>query len=444
MNNYCKVLLCVGFLAGCGGSGSDSGGNPRVVDTGECSATNQKQALFNYLVDDYYWYQDMPQNIDLNNYPTIYELLDSVRVPEDRYSFIISEQQYIDNYVNASSVIYGVSFRLTGDNQALDIRFVYDNGSAHDNGMARGDKVVAIDGVAVSTLVQQVNAGSNSWDNIMGDDTEGYTGVFTWEKPNGEQVVAELMKTQVDTNTLLHHEVINSFEKNVGYMVFNRFIDRSRGDLNVAFNDFAANGVDNLILDMRYNGGGLVDVANQLSTQIAGENVAGETFVNLVYNDKNSDRNNSSLFDLGAGIEQLNLDQVVVLTTSGTCSASEMVVNALSPFVNVVTVGTDTCGKPVGMNPVQICDNVIFAINFESTNGIGQGGYFDGLPATCVAQDFIVGDWGDLNDPLLQEGLYYVGNQQCFADKTPQSKHAMPVTEPIDWTKGPFAHLNVW
>lgn len=446
MNSYCKVLICVSFLAGCGGSGSDSGSgnsNLPVTDAGECSIVNQNQALVDYLRDDYYWYQEIPDNLNASSYASPYDLLEAVRVPQDAYSFIITEEQYAATYTNANSVAFGFSYRMANDGQSLEVRFVYDNGSAHDSGLARGDKIIAIDGVSVPTLAAQVNAGTNTWGNIFGDSTEGVTGLYTWLKPDGEQIVAEMMKTVVDTNTLLHHEVVNSFEKNVGYMVFNRFIDRSRDDLNVAFNDFAANNVDELILDVRYNGGGLVSVANQLSTQIAGENVAGETFVNLVYNDKNPQNNSSSLFDLGAGIEQLNLDKVVVLTTASTCSASELVVNALSPFIDVVTVGSNTCGKPIGMNPVQICDKVIFAINFETTNGVGEGGYFDGIPAACFAQDQIVGDWGALGDPLLQEGLYYVGNQQCFSKRVSYDESLEKLAKPIDWRKGPFAHLNV-
>ena len=441
MNNFIKVLLCVSVLTACGGSGSNSSG-PDVIDGGECSVTNQNQALLDYLREDYYWYEQIPQTLNAASFDSPSDLLDAVRVPQDLYSFIITEEQYQASYVDANSVAYGFSYRFAGNGQALEVRFVYDNGSAHDAGLARGDRITAIDGVAIGTLVAQVNAGTNSWANIFGPSTEGYTGQYSWTKPNGQQVVADLVKTVVDTNTVLHHEVVNAFEQKVGYMVFNRFIDRSKEDLNVAFNDFAAQHVESLIVDLRYNGGGLVSVANQLSTQIAGEHVAGETFVNLVYNDKNSAKNTSSLFDLGVGVEQLNLDKVVVLTSAATCSASELVINALSPFVDVVTVGNATCGKPIGMNPVQICDKVIFAINFETTNGVGEGGYFDGLPATCFAQDQIVGDWGDLQDPLLQEGLYYTNNQQCFSRRSPLGEQK-PSLDQVDWRLSPLQRLNV-
>jgi len=142
---------------------------------------------------------------------------------------------------------------------------------------------------------------------------------------------------------------------------------------------FAQENIDEMILDLRYNGGGLIRVAGQLSTQIAGAAVEGEVFVDYKHNDKQQGQNRTSYFSLGAGIEKMDLDKVVVLTSRGSCSASELVINALEPFINVVTVGDNTCGKPVGMYPTDVCDYVVFAINFETVNAEGTGGYFDGL-----------------------------------------------------------------
>lgn len=444
MSKKFLALLCCGLLASCGGGSSDSG-PPVIVGGGgsadECSITNQNQSLIDYLQADYYWYQNLP-NLTASSFDSPYDVLDAARVPEDRFSFIITEEQYIASYVNASSVAYGFSYRLANDNQSLEIRFVYDNGSAHDAGLARGDRITAINGVAVETLVQQVSTGNNSWSNIFGDSVEGVSGFYTWQKPDGQEVSADLVKTEIDTNTVFHHQVFNSTnDKSVGYMVFNRFIERSKEDLNNVFNDFAAQNVDELIVDLRYNGGGLVSVANQLATQVAGTNVDGQTFANLVYNDKRQGNNQTYPFALGDGILQLNLDRVVILTTEATCSASEMVINSLSPYIDVVTVGNNTCGKPIGMNPVQICDKVVFAINFETTNGVDVGGYFDGLPAQCFAQDQIVGDWGNIQDPLLAEGLFYLNNEQCFSLRRPA---VSPVeNQQLNWTHGPFAIDNV-
>lgn len=106
---------------------------------------------------------------------------------------------------------------------------------------------------------------------------------------------------------------------------------------------------------------------------------------------------------------------MIVLTGSRTCSAGEMLINALSPFIDVVTIGEGTCGMPVGANPVQIWDKMVIAINYETTNAVGAGGYFDGIDPECFAQDRIVADWGSIHDPLLREALYYIDNNSCFS-----------------------------
>lgn len=434
---WLPMFFSIMALSACDGSGGGSN-IPKIETSDNCSNTAQNQSLLNYLEEHYYWYRDIPANLNLANYSTPYDVLDAIRVPQDIYSFIMTEQQYTDTYTNANAVAYGFSQVLAPDKQSLLVRFVYDNGSADTQGLTRGDRIIAIDGVAVSSLVSQVEAGSTSWSEIFGPSTVGYSGNFIWIKPDGEQVETNMVKSVVDTNTLLHHEVINYQDQKVGYMVFNRFIDRSIDDLNMAFNTFANDDVEQLILDLRYNGGGLVSVANQLASQIAGNNVLGKTFSNLKYNDKNSQNNVSYQFDLGGGAQQLDLENVIVLTTEATCSASELVVNALMPYIDVVTIGNATCGKPIGMNPVQICDKVIFAINFETTNGEDQGGYFDGLPVTCSVQDNIVGDWGSLQDPLLKQGLDYLDTQQCNSSQAQQS-----VTKAINWDWGPDAHLNL-
>ena len=435
-------LTLAGVLSGCGGgSGSDGSTSVPVVDTpGECSVASQNESLFNYLQDQYYWYQDLPSSINPGSYGSVWDLLEDVQVPQDRFSFIMTEADYQAQFTNANFVGFGFSWRLATDSKSLQVRYVYDNGDAHGAGLARGDKITAVDGVAVETLAAQVSSGATTWGNVFGASTEGLTTNFAWQKPDGSVVEQVLAKQVVDTNTVLKSQVLETVDdKKVGYVVFNRFIARGVEDLNQAFNEFVGASVDELILDLRYNGGGLVSLANQLSTQIAGDKVDGEVFVTLQYNDKHPEQDVTSLFSLGSGIGQLNLDRVVVLTTGASCSASEMVINALSPFVEVVTVGSTTCGKPVGMNPVQICDNIIFAINFETTNALGVGGYFDGLPVTCDAEDLIVGDWGSIEDPLLREGLYYLNNNQCFSRA---GRGPIRELNEADFSKGPIKALN--
>src|SRR5690606_25437376 len=146
---------------------------------------------------------------------------------------------------------------------------------------------------------------------------------FVWQKPDGSQLSADFIKTDVTTNTVLHRSVVQQDEKQVGYLVFNSFIELSESELQQAFAYFAVQGVDELVLDLRYNGGGLIRVANQLSTQIAQRHLQEQVFVKYRYNDKNTAKNNTALFSLGAGSTSLNLDRVFILTTASSCSSSE-------------------------------------------------------------------------------------------------------------------------
>ena len=217
-------------------------------------------------------------------------------------------------------------------------------------------------------------------------------------------------------------------------------IKKQNAELQQAFAYFAVQGVDELVLDLRYNGGGLIRVANQLSTQIAQRHLQEQVFVKYRYNDKNTAKNNTTLFSLGAGSTSLNLDRVFILTTASSCSSSELVINALSPFIDVVQIGGTTCGKPVGQQPDQIGNYVLFAINFQTVNALDQGDYFEGLEPECQVPEQINGDWGIADDPLYAEALQYIRTGNCSNVATSAisaaSLRSLPAQMPVlaPWT----------
>ena len=396
-------------LSACGGS---SGSN-NSTQTNYCQRSDINSQVFCALQRDYLWYKDLPTSINPDSYNTPEALLNAVIAPQDRFSFIMTEQEYIDRYINATFFGYGFSSVRVDNNSALQIAYVYDNGSAAQNGLRRGDKITEIEGVSVATWLSRLDAGTVTSEDIYGPNEAGVMRSFVWTKPDTTQLSADFVKSEVTTNTVLHASVAIDGDKRIGYLVFNSFIELSETELEQAFAEFAAQGVNELVLDLRYNGGGLIRVANQLSTQIAQSAVLNQVFIKYQYNDKNTAKNTTSRFSLGQGQTVLNLDRVFVLTTDGTCSASEMVINSLSPFVDVVQVGSRTCGKPVGMQPDSIGNYVLFAINFQTVNALDQGDYFDGLAPTCAATDTIVGDWGVNSDPLYAEARQYIASGQC-------------------------------
>lgn len=419
----------------------------------QCSIPDANNQLYDYMESDYFWYQDLSQTFNPEAYGDVKEALAGLRVSQDRFSFAMTDEEYED-YRNSVFFGYGFSHTRAENNDGLVIRYVFDEGSAALNGLRRGDTITAVDGKSMATILTEVDAGTNTLSDVFGPNTEGHSIEVTFTKPDNSEVTATFTKGSIQANTVMATEVkeitVGEETKKVGYLVFDSFDSRSESELNQAFNHFADEQIDEMILDVRYNGGGLIRVAKQLSTQIAGDAVENQVFVRYVHNDKLSGQNSTSYFSLGQGIEKMNLDKVIVLTTGGSCSASELVINALTPFVEVVTVGERTCGKPVGMYPSQICDHVVFAINFQTQNAEGDGDYYDGLDVDCPVNDVVTGDWGVDSDPLLAEGLHYLQNDSCSAGSgiTPmsangQTKSAFKQPKPVDFSKGPVHAKNI-
>jgi len=405
MKTSAKLVLSSFFsclaLTGCG-SDSDETIAP-IVD--QCSARGQVENFYAYMQENYLWNEDMPTNVNPDNYNNIYDLLEALVVPEDRYSFILTEDEYQSRFVDAEYAGFGFSSRLTLDDRVF-INYVYANSPAEIAGMKRSDELTHINGESVQTLIQQ-----DRYQEALGGAEAGVSVELTWQDVDGVSFTDVLTKEVVETNTVLATERFLIDGKEVGYYVLNSFINRTGDDLNSAYDQLV--GVDELVIDLRYNGGGLTRYANQASTQAAGDTVIGEVFTKYLFNANNSDSNFIEQFQLYDGIEQLNLNRVYVLTTGASCSSSELIINSLDPFVDVIVVGQPTCGKPVGQIPELLCDKRAFVVNFETVNAIDEGRYYDGLAPNCSAEDILVGDWGDENDPMLQAAAYHMTYGQC-------------------------------
>ncbi|RUO80489.1 peptidase S41 [Idiomarina tyrosinivorans] len=407
MFRYGLMLMPLLTLAGCG---SDSSGTDSNASVEVCSVADQKQRFFEHMKQDYYWADQLPQQLDLSQYQSMAEVLEALRVPQDRYSYILTEDEYQSLFIDASYYGFGFSALQTNDNRVL-IRYNYPSSPAAEAGLARGDELLKIEGEAVATLLAE-----RRYQDALGPNQEGISRELTWQKPDGSQITAELTKTQVEQKSVFATQTYQLADNSrVGYFVIDSFIGRTGDDLNQAYNQLAQQNIDHLVIDVRYNGGGYIQYANQASTQAAGNNVLGKVFAEFRFNDNNASKNSTLDFDLGEGIEQLNIDTVYVLTTRATCSASELIINSLKPHVNVINIGSQSCGKPVGQEPTKICDKRTFEINFALFNSAGQGNYFTGLTPTCNVADQIVADWGSNQDPLTAAANYYMENNQCPA-----------------------------
>jgi C-terminal processing protease CtpA/Prc len=193
--------------------------------------------------------------------------------------------------------------------------------------------------------------------------------------------------------------------------------------LDAAFAELSAGGVDDLVLDLRYNGGGLVSVAQHLASYLGGTRTDGLIFAEYFHNDRNTFRNRILRFEHKP--KHLTLDRLIVVTTGASASASELVINALRPFMRVVVVGATTYGKPVGQYGIEFCDKLLAPVSFALRNANGQGDFYDGFAPDCPALDDAEHPLGDPEEESLKEALTFASTGAC----RPRSPSAARVTE---------------
>lgn len=202
-----------------------------------------------------------------------------------------------------------------------------------------------------------------------------------------------------------------------GYLVLSTFISTANQQLRDAFAMFSQAGIQDLIVDLRYNGGGLVSTANLFASLLAGPGSTGLTFSSTEFNSANAMQNVSTSFSAEANA--ITLNRIVFITTGSSASASELVINGLEPYFTgareVASVGSATFGKPVGQSGFEFCNSskLLRAVTFRTTNVNGVGDYFNGLPVDCAAGDDLTRLLGDVNENMLATAISYIQNGSC-------------------------------
>jgi C-terminal processing protease CtpA/Prc len=222
-----------------------------------------------------------------------------------------------------------------------------------------------------------------------------------------------------------------------GHLVFESFINPSRDELATAFAYFKANNIKDLILDLRYNGGGYLDISQTLSSYIGGNALAGTVFAKLLYNDKHQDQNYP--FPFISTSYSIGLTRMVVITTRGTASASEAVMNGLKPHLTVVSVGDTTNGKPTGMNIWEVAKRfVMVPVTFKIVNSADQGEYFAGIAPAKLAPDDITHDFNDRQEACLKQAISYLQSGAFTTKSYGVFKNSPKLTEKPGWMNNLF------
>nr|WP_295866075.1 S41 family peptidase [uncultured Chitinophaga sp.] len=431
----------------------------------------------------YYWYSQVPvlnpfdakyANADsLLSVMKTYAINQATTRPYDHYSFLDRNGVLTNKLMNGISsqtfaatngdlgLDYGIA-QDGGGNAHIFVLYADKNGPAGKIGVTRGWEIISVNGNSnISTsqafLTSVYNAIFNSPSVTLG-----------FKRLDGTTITQTLTTSSYNINPVVFDTVytLAGSGKKVGYFsmyTFSSVVNSSGQDtytktaLDQLFNKFAAQGITSLIVDFRYNGGGAVSTAEYLDNAIAPVGAAGKLMYNTVFNDKlmahASEVGLTTTTKFAAATSKLQLDNVFFITTGNTASASELTLNNLKPYMTVKLVGTKTYGKPVGFidfniavfdqnhNRKYLAD--LYAINFETKNANGVGGYFTGIDVDAPAVDYVNVPWGDIqNDDNLKAIVNYLttgkytGNARVASTEMSNLRQAIPSLKPVNGFNG--------
>lgn len=302
-----------------------------------------------YMDVYYYWYKNVKERnskLDLSKYD-IYGAFDAMLYQKDHWSWMCDGKEYISSETGVVSGTYGANLSQAikyYDDYSVKISYVYPNSPFAKEGVTRGWTLTHIKGVPVRDLI--INETFNS--EYAKSPQE-----FTFTDLKGEvHTFNATAATALQTRSYLNTEIFTSKDfaglpEPVGYFNYLAFKGRMLDDIDNAMAQFKAAGVKKLILDLRYNGGGEASASDLLTNYLAPPSAEGKAYVIRKHNDILSSEDKIS--KIKRSNNSLDLKQLYIITSKGTASASEMLLNGLKPLMNVQAVGDTTYGKPNGM-----------------------------------------------------------------------------------------------
>lgn len=350
----------------------------------------------------YLWNDELP-SLNTSNYSDLNNYFEDQLVPQDKWSFIADLKTLLAFFKNGTYTGYGFDLQFETGNNIPYVSLVYKQSDLYAEGITRSWKLLEINSQSTGSMNE----------NKIRDKLKDNSVSLLFESKSGEQKTLKLTKKEMNQNTVIKKAVIPTLNKKVAYLVFDSFLDSSEAELNDAFDDFKTEGAEELVLDLRYNGGGSTKIANQLAGLISGNTHSGEIFSKYVFNADKTSENFSEKFISQSSAH--NFERIFVITTSATASASELIINSLKPYMGankIILIGSKTHGKPVGMNVFEVekYNLAIVPITFNITDKNGEGYYFEGIPVNYQIEDDLTHDWGDIDEANLKAALNYINN----------------------------------
>lgn len=377
------------------------------------------------LADDHF-----SDAVDLNAYLQTFNspesLFQSLLFHEDQFSIIVPDFRELEKRLAGISLNNGMAFglaKITNTGKIFGyVRYVMPNTSAAQQGVERGMIFDKIDGVTLTeNNYQQLLASDNYTINLAALEDENLI-------PLDQNI--DLSKTEQQENPIHLHQTLNIDEHKIGYLMYNAFTRSYNADLNNVFGEFKAEGITDLILDLRYNGGGSIETSRALAGMITGQ-FTGQLFAKEVYNQNFAD--NDLLFKdqtpEGASLNSLSLNKVYILTSGSTASASELLINGLNPYIEVVQIGDNTVGKFQGSVTLYDSQNFTRAnvqpghnyamqpLILKTINADGYTDYHQGLTPNIMQKEDLanLGQLGNPSENLLQLAIQSITGNEDFA-----------------------------
>lgn len=429
----------VAFLAApsCKKTDSPDPGNNDTIPTAS-KMDLLKDSVYLFTKEVYFWHEVIPDYNTFNprKYSGSTELEAAQNVmtairnlqPQDKkhgYSFVTTQEES-DGIQTGEDKDYGFFIKAATfekiqpvDSVRWYVEYVYKTSPSGTAGVERGWYISRINGTAIGYDNASVNILNNTFFG------SGNSAEFEFTKQNGDIKTVNLTKSSFTANAVLHTSVITDGAKKIGYIVFNQFFGTgAQTELREAFTDFNSKGINELVVDLRYNPGGSTATQDVFANLIAPPSANNKVMYIYDFNDSLkagkfpllkkkpgfgnisfSSSINTTLFSKEGS---LNLPRVFFIVTGGSASASELLINNLRPYMDVKLIGDTTYGKPVGFFPISIYNYAIYPISFKTINAVGDAEYYDGFAPDKLATDGVNTNWGDTKDPSLAAALKYI------------------------------------
>ncbi len=431
-----SLALALVACGGGGGSGSTATGGgtgvtPTPTTSGACSIS-QRRDWAKAVIDEWYLFPDLIDNsVNPASFNDLQDYLNALVAParaqsKDRgFTFITSIEEENALINSGSSAGFGIRLAYDTVNNRVFLLESFENAPGFAAGMDRGTELlgIGVDANSVQTVSSlMASGGPQAVIDALGPSDPGVSRVLRFLTLQGNTVETAVSKADFALDPISDRhgvQILNDGGKQVGYVQLRTFIvSDAANQLRTAFNQFSNQGIDEVIIDLRYNGGGLVSVA-EVFGDLLGRNNVGQVYSRTTLRASKSAENETRLF--GNEASSIAPSKVAFIMTGSSASASELLANSMLSYLgnNTAMIGSNTFGKPVGQFGFDRteCDDRLRVVTFQTENADGNAEYFDGLasafPNTCAATDDLFTPFDDPTEDSIARALDFLGGRTC-------------------------------